>query len=216
MLKENEAKKRDICTHEFSHAIHKYSLNDELKEKINRAYETAKAKGLWPGAYAMVNPSEFFAELSMWYFGSHGDFGDIRPKPTRGRMWLKRYDIDSYRLLKHIYSDNNAVNKISRVHLPNLLVNNDSRSFKSQSSLSKSSIIFRNDTTETYKLFWADYKGQRKPFGHLHPGTGRFQVTYVGHVWIITDSRGSIRKAVRANEKPSLVIFGQRKLENSR
>ena len=47
---------------------------------------------------------EYFAELSMWYFGSHGEYVDRENSfPAAGRQALKMYDEDGFRLLEKIY-----------------------------------------------------------------------------------------------------------------
>ena len=57
------------------------------------------AQGLWKGAYAASNVSEFFAELTMWYFGTHGDLNMAGIKPANGTEGLKAYDLDAFQLL---------------------------------------------------------------------------------------------------------------------
>jgi len=64
----------DICVHEFSHTFMDFGLDDLLKGKIKAQHEKALKLGLWKGAYAATNPQEYWAELSIWYFGSHGEF----------------------------------------------------------------------------------------------------------------------------------------------
>ena len=100
---------RCICVHEFAHVIHRVGVDERMKRCITAAYARAKAAGLWPGCYAISNEQEFFAELSMWYFGSHGDYGKIKPRPVPGRDWLAEYDPGSYRMLRRLYSGERAV-----------------------------------------------------------------------------------------------------------
>jgi hypothetical protein len=61
-------------------------------------------RGKWKTAYAATNDDEFFAELSMWYFGTHGDVGRMSPAPEPGRDGLRRYDREAFELLDGIYS----------------------------------------------------------------------------------------------------------------
>jgi hypothetical protein len=94
----------DICMHEFAHNIMVYGLDDSLAKKIDLQYKSAMKKGLWPGAYASVNAGEYWAELSMWYFGAHGEFLKGSQLPAVGPNGLKAYDPEAYALLASIYS----------------------------------------------------------------------------------------------------------------
>jgi hypothetical protein len=95
---------RDICLHEFSHAIRNYGINPELRDKFNQQYTNSLANGLWVKSYAGSNPDEYFAELTMWYFGTHGDMTMTGPKPEPGRDGLKKYDSDAYKLFDDFYN----------------------------------------------------------------------------------------------------------------
>lgn len=61
-------------------------------------------KGLWKNAYAGSNEDEFFAELTMWYFGTHGDLGMTGVKPANGPDGLRAYDLEGYQLRDDFYS----------------------------------------------------------------------------------------------------------------
>lgn len=74
---------RDICVHEFAHTVMDFGLGEEQRREIEACYqESAVNNGVWnrkeghPPAYAATNPSEYWAELSMWYFGTHGEYTD--------------------------------------------------------------------------------------------------------------------------------------------
>jgi len=67
-------------------------------------YQISKSKGLWLNSYAGSNPNEYFAELTMWYFGTHGDLNMTGPKPEDGPEGLKKYDPDAYKLLDDFYT----------------------------------------------------------------------------------------------------------------
>src|SRR5205807_820888 len=64
---------RDICIHEFAHAIRNFGITRTIRAQFDEQYHRSLGKGLWKGSYAATNRDEFFAELSMWYFGTHGD-----------------------------------------------------------------------------------------------------------------------------------------------
>lgn len=103
-LERDRYRGRDICVHEFAHNIRNYGLPSELRERFNEQYRRSLAKGLWQKSYAGSNPDEFFAELTMWYFGTHGDLHMTGPKPESGREGLKNYDPEAFALFDELYS----------------------------------------------------------------------------------------------------------------
>jgi hypothetical protein len=109
---------RDICLHEFAHAIRNYGIDPELREKFNQQYKASLAKGLWVKSYAGSNPDEYFAELTMWYFGTHGDMTMTGPKPENGTEGLKKYDPDAYKLFDDFYQGKLPVTPYLRPYRP--------------------------------------------------------------------------------------------------
>lgn len=95
---------RDICLHEFSHNIRNHGIQREVRQRFDEQYRQSLAKGLWQKSYAESNPDEFFAELTMWYFGTHGDLHMTGPKPGDGPNGLKQYDPDAYALFDDFYN----------------------------------------------------------------------------------------------------------------
>jgi hypothetical protein len=79
---------------------------------LTSKYEISKANGLWIKSYAGSNPDEEFAELTMWYFGTHGDLSMTGPKPQNGRVGLKEYDPEAYKLFDDFYSGRIEIAKI--------------------------------------------------------------------------------------------------------
>jgi alpha-glucosidase len=94
---------RDICIHEFAHAIRNFGITAKTRARFDEQYQRSLKKGLWKGSYAATNPDEFFAELSMWYFGTHGDRGMTTKKPGNGKQGLRRYDPEAYALFDEFY-----------------------------------------------------------------------------------------------------------------
>ncbi len=95
---------RDICVHEFSHNIRNRGIPREVRAKFDEQHRRSLEKGLWVKSYAGSNPDEFFAELTMWYFGTHGDLSMTGPKPGNGPEGLKKYDPEAYALMDEFYS----------------------------------------------------------------------------------------------------------------
>jgi hypothetical protein len=94
---------RDICIHEFAHNVRNQGIQRELRQKFDDQWKASLARGLWQRSYAGSNPDEFFAELTMWYFGTHGDLSMTGPKPASGPEGLKAYDPDAYALFDDFY-----------------------------------------------------------------------------------------------------------------
>ena len=100
---------RDICVHEMAHTLQNYGLSRDLQYKIIAQYKATMGKGLWKGAYSASDKDEFFAELTMWYFGTHGDMPRGGGLPEPGPEAFKKYDPESFQLLDDIYSGRLAV-----------------------------------------------------------------------------------------------------------
>jgi uncharacterized protein len=94
----------DICMHEFAHDIAQYGMPDEIANKFRAQYKNSLAKGLWVGSYAGSDEDEYIAELTMWYFGTHGNLGMRGPKPANGPEGLKAYDPEAFALFDEFYS----------------------------------------------------------------------------------------------------------------
>ena len=94
---------RDICLHEFSHNIRNHGIPQNVRARFDEQYRRSLEKGLWQKSYAGSNPDEFFAELTMWYFGTHGDLNMTGPKPENGPEGLKKYDPEAYELMDDFY-----------------------------------------------------------------------------------------------------------------
>jgi len=95
---------RDICLHEFAHEIRDVGLPDDVVARFDKQYSRSLTNGLWVNSYAGSNPDEYFAELTMWYFGTHGDLTMTGPKPENGPEGLKKYDPEAYALFDDFYS----------------------------------------------------------------------------------------------------------------
>ena len=94
----------DVCVHEFAHAIMDYGLDAAERRQINEHYARAMSAGLWRNAYAATNAKEYWAELSMWYFGSHGARRRVADTPSgNGPAGLQAYDPQGFLLLRTIY-----------------------------------------------------------------------------------------------------------------
>ena len=113
-LEKDRYRGRDICVHEFSHCIYEFGISPDVRNRFRRQYKASLAKGLWAKAYAASNDDEFFAELAMWYFGTHGDMHMTGPKPENGRQGLKAYDPDAFALFDEFFGGGMKVARTTR------------------------------------------------------------------------------------------------------
>ena len=95
---------RDMFVHEFGHVIRNIGITPSIRAQFDAQFKRSTAAGRWVGSYAGSNADEFFAELSMWYFGTHGDLGMKGPKPQIGPDGLKAYDPEAYALFDDFYN----------------------------------------------------------------------------------------------------------------
>jgi len=105
---------RDICLHEFAHSVRSFGMSREARARFNEQRERSLAKGLWKNSYAGSNPDEFFAELTMWYFGTRGDLGMTGPKPADGPEGLKAYDPEAFALFDDFYGGRIDIGPVER------------------------------------------------------------------------------------------------------
>ena len=103
-LEKDRYRGRDICMHEFAHNILSHGVTRAVREKVKAHHRRSLDRGLWVGSYAGSNYHEFFAELAMWYFGTHGDLGMKGEKPANGRDGLRAYDAEAFQLLDDFFS----------------------------------------------------------------------------------------------------------------
>jgi hypothetical protein len=195
---------RDICVHEFAHAILTYGLDDATRARIEDQYHRSLASGLWVSAFAATNVQEFFAELSMWYFGTRGDHGKMSPPPELGRDGLRTYDPEAFRLLDDIYSGRIEVTPLKLVELQPV----EPRLWAQQRSSdgTATTIRFRNCTDERLQLLWVDGDGGRTPYGELEPGEQRRHATFAGHVWVLVGPDARDVAMFVATAEPGLAI----------
>jgi VHL beta domain len=173
----------DICVHEFAHTVMNFGLDDALRRGIEEQHGRAKSAGLWNALYAATNPREYWAELSMWYFGAHGDRGATGP--ADGSAALAAYDADGYALLDKIYSGRlrpSAV-KIEPVHIAS-----GSGELRSVASKAEALVVLLNNSSSVYSVRWLNFKGQPIDYGRLESMSYRAVQTYLTHAWELKET----------------------------
>ena len=111
-LEHDRYRGRDICLHEFAHDIRSFGIPREVRARFDEQWRRSLAAGRWAKSYAGSNPDEFFAELTMWYFGTHGDLGMTGTKPENGPEGLRQYDPEAFALLDDFYRGRIEIGKV--------------------------------------------------------------------------------------------------------
>lgn len=173
---------RDICSHEMAHTLLRYGFDEALRSLVESRYKTDKPR--WRRAYAAKNFHEFFAELTMWYVGSRGDYTSL-PSPAPGPDWLASYDPDSFTLLDAIYT---GVLQPDAIVWERVQPSGAKSSANADSSVS---LLFVNETDRPIERFWLSYKGERRTYGPIASGSVAGQSTYATHPWVLVDDRGN-------------------------
>ena len=184
-LEKDRYRGRDILVHEFSHTIHTYGLDNSARKKIHNLYESARNKNLWPGCYAISTVYEYFAELAMWYFGTHGDPGNISPPMVAGPLWLKSYDSDAFTFFDQLFTGKMKTKTLTFKPLKQSSLSEEQ--LKSKNSDTSTMVKFENKTSQPVKLFWLDFQGKRVFYNQLEASHSTFQQTYKTHPWVVTD-----------------------------
>ncbi|MEZ5098272.1 MAG: hypothetical protein R3C15_00345 [Thermoleophilia bacterium] len=173
---------RDVTSHELAHTVLSYGLDERVRGLVESRY--AEARPRWRRAYAATNAQEFFAELTMWYVGSRGDYTSL-PSPAPGPRWLARFDPESYDLLDAIYGGRIAPALIEWTRLE------PSTATRSEPGGAPVSLLLVNRTDRVVERFWLGFRGERKGYGPVQPGTAVGQSTYAGHPWLLVDDDGN-------------------------
>ncbi|MES2809152.1 MAG: hypothetical protein V4619_11030 [Bacteroidota bacterium] len=192
----------DICMHEFAHNIMYFGLDDNLCDRIEKQFQAAVKKGLWPGAYATSNVGEYWAELSMWYFGAHGEYLRGTKLPTAGAAGLMAYDPEGYALLDAIYSGKLKTSKVDVVIMKPVSANANPATPRFRSTL-----MFTNNTAKKLKLFWVDNLGNANPYGAISPYNKTVQKTFSGDLWRVQDEAGNVTGYYVATTPNAMVII---------
>jgi hypothetical protein len=167
-----------------------FGLSPDVREIVRKQFQKSTAAGLWKTAYASTNDDEFFAELSMWYFNSRGDYGKLSPKPKVGRDWFRQYDPGAFAVIDGIYSGRT---KVARLVWEKLVARSpdEERKLKSLSSAEPTVVAFDNRTSSDLTLFWLDFQGKRKPYGKIRAGEQMSENTFATHPWLLARPDGT-------------------------
>ena len=74
-------------------------------------------------------------------------------------------------------------------------------SIQSQLGTPSTNVYFNNKSSKTLKIVWVNFSGGMTVYEEsLMPNTGRFQPTYLGHPWKITDAQDNCLTVLMAAE----------------
>jgi len=198
---------RDICMHEFAHTILSFGVSKNLPEAVQRQWKKSTEAGKWKTMYAATNPQEFFAELTMWYFGSRGDYGKNKPSPEPGADWLKTYDPQAFELLDDIYTGRLISDRMRVVDLSPLGREAEGK-IRSKSNQPETEVVFINRTAKPVQRFWLDTEGKRRGYGTIPPGSVQSQSTFATHAWLLTGKDREFLGIYVPDERIGRIIIG--------
>ncbi|MEK6236671.1 MAG: hypothetical protein N2C14_18335, partial [Planctomycetales bacterium] len=100
-----------ILIHEFAHNIHlrgMINVDKTFDGRLQRAYRSALAKGLWKTKYAARNHHEYFAEgVQSWFNNNRPPDHDHNHVDTREE--LRKYDPGLAAMCKEVFGDTELV-----------------------------------------------------------------------------------------------------------
>lgn len=196
---------REICVHEFAHAIYGIGMDEATRELFAARYSSARREGLWQGMFAQTNADEFFAELSMWYFGTHGDPGRLA-RVAPGPAWLAAYDPQSYALMDRFYRGRIRV-QAAIWQTGAVIQAGDERAVRSARTQERARLLIRNLSRSELRLYWLDFDGARKLYASIPAFGFAMQDTFADHAWMILSADGSARALTLAVRPGSILRF---------
>ena len=69
---------------------------------------------------------------------------------------------------------------------------------------------FVNRSGATVRIYWLDYRGERKRYQVLSDGAQYVQRTFVSHPWLVTDERDNAWSVYFPDAQPRVVTIGRR------
>lgn len=207
---------RCVLSHELSHTVMDHGLPPAVRTAIRLGWAAALSRGLWTRpdgtrAYAATSAGEYFAELSMWYWGTHGDFVDAKLRlPTAGPLGLARYDPGGFELVGQIWSGAHPLYAAEEGASCRLRpVRPDARPVSSAPAVEVELEVDNVGGDCDVDLRWVSEGGTLQAYGRVGAGAYHVQRTFAGHVWEVEAVRGDGRWCVsrfRVSRHPTSVV----------
>ena len=77
---------------------------------------------------------------------------------------------------------------------------------RSRNSDRETQIVFDNRREEPIEVWWVPSDGEARSYGRVPPGETRDQHTFSGHVWRVTDLRGTVLASFQATDVPGTAV----------
>jgi hypothetical protein len=197
----------EACIHEFAHDIMDAAFDADMRSQIERQFNSSKSKGLWKGAYAATNPKEFWAEISVWYFGGQGRiFMMPPPVPDPGPEALLAYDQGAYALADSFYSGKKQPH-IIHIHEARMVHTVDRVPTLNPNP---AELLFINNTAGRRRIYWVDDDGALHDFGVLEPYSRHLYQCYVGEYWLVDNQLAKTRTIFHVEDVESQVTIHDR------
>ena len=151
----------DTCIHELAHAVELRAMTNAARHQVVTAYKQSIASGHWDKQYAAKNESEWFAEMTKYYFRSdRSALAFYNPSLAHDRAWLCKEDADACRFIEDVYSGKLDVGTPHTVQLQ-LQPGELEPSLRSAHSDSPTIVTIRNHTAARVHAMWVDFQGNR-------------------------------------------------------
>lgn len=190
----------DICIHEFAHAVMDFGFDEEIEKIITAQFRRSIGEGLWKGAYAATDQGEYWAELTMWYFGGHGEFLSNTKLPAPGKEGLRLYDPEGYELLDRIYSGR------MKTSLTKVLPATPIGTWPTTAlGKQRAFLMIVNDTPDNLKVSSVESDRKEKLLPDVPPYSRRIEFTYLNRPWKIQDRFGRTLGLWKVNTKYGII-----------
>jgi hypothetical protein len=201
------------CYHELAHAVEWWGLSRAGRDAMQSEFHRSIDSHHWTGEYASKNASEWFAEMTRYYFRPDGDalnFYDTRL--ARGRAWLKAEDPDAFRFVDDLYSGRFDPGVLTTIKLA-LGPGTAEPTLRSARSRRRADFIVHNRSALRLHVIWVDFDGHRDPRGTfkdyavIEPGGDYRGGSFTGHTFVLTDDAGRPLCSFAAGEEDGDVEF---------
>lgn len=165
----------DQCTHPLAIRILLYGFDEPIRKHIEEQFRSARVKGLWGESAAGSSPLEYWAQLSVKYFGSS----------EGSALNFRAYDPGGYTLLDHIYAGLERPVAVEVIRARSV-----SRLAISKVNGIPAQIQLVNNGPKPIRISWMDADGKVRAMGELGPYNRAVKDTFLAQVWIVEDQRG--------------------------
>ena len=184
----------DTCLHELGHVIDGVALAADVRARIVIEYYASMGAGDWKDTYAASNPSEWFAEVTKYYFRpDRPDLAFYDPNLAKGHYWFCGYDARACGFISDLYNDRIDPGIPKTVTVAPGPGQGDAESLRSRESRVPTRVIVRNRSGQRIRVIWLDFHGQRdtrRPLAEMpsiEPGEESAQFTWATHAFVVID-----------------------------